>query len=534
MHSERFARILCVFEQLAHQPRLQVIQTGATGRKELTFPALYREVIAHSKRLATLKRAFGLRRLAICAASDLDWLILDLACLRSGIQTIAVPENLPLAQARELMESLPADVVVHSGGASDPPYVSQFAGLVFCFSDSHPHHTPFRQVPMDEQDLVEEIADGTYSFGFTSGTQREEKILSLPYFRPEERGAKTPSGPPHRMMLWTPFTHFIQRVLAFRALSLGRTLILSSPERVALDVIAERPTHMICAPFYYESLARTVTRQLAGKGRISRAAIALYGLLRVNRCSPDSPIRRAIDARVLGPLAAAYGGRPVEFKWNGGPIGRAALEILDSVGLQVYGTYGISEVGPIASDKRSSYRLGSVGRPLRALKLSEEGQILVKVDADIRDRSRLRVDDDGYIHTGDFGHFEGPNLFIDGRMDDTLVLKSGKKVRPQRIETQVCSIDGVHRACAFTSDSLRIRVLIVREGRHYDEPFFGRALQEVNRGLEAHERVQEFSLVDLADFQGASLTHTLKTRRRALIAWAAASLVHRTATYAAA
>lgn len=523
---DNLAQMLEVLEGLKDRHDLFVIESGR-ARREMSFAQLRDKVEEWGGRLATLRQATGLRRLAICARSDLNWLILDLACLRAGVQSIAVPDRLPQAQAAELLERLPAEVLVHSAEWADAPYVRLFRGAAHRMPmDSAA--SPFDATAASPSPERAGFPGGIYTFSFTSGTQRDEKVLSLPCFKPERELAATPSRVPERMMIWVPFTHFIQRVLAFRALTLGRNLVLSTPETVIADIGRERPTHMICAPFFYEALARNVARQLAKAGRVRKFGLLLYRKFGIHRHRPDTQLRRLLDPRLLGSVAAPYGGMPIEFKWNGGPISRGALETLDSVGLQVFGTYGISEIGPIASDNRATFRLESVGRPMRELRLSEEGEILVKADGRIRDAERLLITPDGFIHTGDLGRLEGHSLFIEGRADDTIVLKNGKKVRPQSLETAVCGIDGVHRACVWCRDGLRLSAVLVREGA-FSEEHYAAAISRLNERLEPHEHIHDFALVESLQVEVNALTHTLKVRRARLAALAEGQPFHRTA-----
>ena len=75
---------------------------------------------------------------------------------------------------------------------------------------------------------------------------------------------------------------------------------------------------------------------------------------------------------------------------------------------------------------------------------------------------------DGWFHTGDLGYFDSEGyLFLTGRKKDMIVLKNGKKVFPEEVETLVNRLEFVEECMVFgvpdkrDKSDVRIAVKIV-------------------------------------------------------------------------
>lgn len=116
--------------------------------------------------------------------------------------------------------------------------------------------------------------------------------------------------------------------------------------------------------------------------------------------------------------------------------------------------YGMTECSPIVCiDPPSGHKAYASGKACRFMQLSfgENDEILVKGDQVMlgyykdEKATRIKIDADGWMHTGDSGYLdEEGNLFVHGRIKtDMLVLSSGENVSPSAIESKLDAIDGV-------------------------------------------------------------------------------------------
>ena len=123
-------------------------------------------------------------------------------------------------------------------------------------------------------------------------------------------------------------------------------------------------------------------------------------------------------------------------------------------GIEAFGCYGLTECSPCVSVNRDSWHKdGSCGVALSCneIRTDESGEVLVRganVMAGYLGRPELtaaRVDRDGWLHTGDVGHIDKDGfLYVDGRLDDVIVLADGTMVAPEVLERAL----GAHPAIA--------------------------------------------------------------------------------------
>ena len=139
---------------------------------------------------------------------------------------------------------------------------------------------------------------------------------------------------------------------------------------------------------------------------------------------------------------------------GGAGLAASATQRLRVHGTEAFGCYGLTECSPCVSVNRDSWHKdGSCGVALRCneVRAGESGEVLVRganVMAGYLGRPELtaaRIDGDGWLHTGDVGHIDKDGfLFVDGRLNDVIVLADGTMVAPEVLERAL----GAHPAIA--------------------------------------------------------------------------------------
>jgi O-succinylbenzoic acid--CoA ligase len=118
--------------------------------------------------------------------------------------------------------------------------------------------------------------------------------------------------------------------------------------------------------------------------------------------------------------------KPPTLRWallGGGPIPSALLEQAERACVPVAPTYGMTE---------ACSQIATFGWPLPGVDVTtaEDGEVLVRGPI----VSSGTLSDDGWLHTGDLGHFdERSRLVIAGRKSDTIV-SGGENVAPAEVE----------------------------------------------------------------------------------------------------
>jgi long-chain acyl-CoA synthetase len=203
-------------------------------------------------------------------------------------------------------------------------------------------------------------------------------------------------------------------------------------------------------PQFFYLIHERIFKEVAKRG--AAAAWALKALIAVNRGL------RAIGFNAgrifFGKLHSTFGDRMRYLITGGSRFDPQIGYDFHALGIDVLQAYGLTETTGAAFVALPHHNvIGSVGPPLPGVegkiidpKPPEDGGPAVGEIA-IRGAIIMRgywnrpdataaVLKDGWLHTGDLGHFDsGGNLFITGREKDVIVLSNGKNVYPEEIES---------------------------------------------------------------------------------------------------
>lgn len=170
-----------------------------------------------------------------------------------------------------------------------------------------------------------------------------------------------------------------------------------------------------------------------------------------------------VKRKVFKQIINAVGGSLKTLIIGGAPIDKEALQAFNDFGFDVHQGYGLTETSPVIAGENSFYkRTGSVGFPLPGIEIktidADEngiGELIVKTPTIMNGyyENKEETDEvlkDGWFYTGDLGYVDKDGfVFITGRKKDMIVLKNGKKVFPEEIETLISKIPYVSESMIF-------------------------------------------------------------------------------------
>ncbi|NBH11292.1 AMP-binding protein [Amycolatopsis sp. SID8362] len=523
-------QFFAALERLADNDRNDVVYRDG-GRVRMTWAELARDIDRAVGRLAVLRTADGVFTVGLIGPTSYEWMVLDLACVKAGFRSVAVPEFLTGPEIAGLLKEAGADVVladralagrlaetglrawyVRSGGTT--PAADDFDGI--------------EGVPWTC--TADQVLDH-YSIGYSSGTSGVVKRIDLT-FPPEERSRNLLglavqyyryrtsfwSRKDNKLFIFMPFSHLQQRAFVRLALMRRISIVLSDPGRCIQDLIVEKPNIMVSVPMIYEALATRIEQKLAQLNTRRQAVFRLYLRLGINRLRNGHPVKRLFGRYLFAKVRKVYGGRADYFVTGSAPIDQRTLTTFHRVGVKIYEGYGQSELPRIISmSSEKDFRIGSVGKPRVPVKIGADGEILVKIDrAELATPSAVTFDPDGYIHTGDLGHLDRDGfLFIDGRKDDVIVLDNGKKVFPAAVETVFRELKAEDSICVTSFDGKRIAAVAHWPAERGGREALRRYLAEGNPKLPEHEKVTLFAYTEEPfTEENGLLTGTRKLRRR--------------------
>jgi long-chain acyl-CoA synthetase len=177
---------------------------------------------------------------------------------------------------------------------------------------------------------------------------------------------------------------------------------------------------------------------------------------------------------------------------------------------------------------------GFVGPALSGVetRLTESGELLVKSPMNLigyykePDATRSAFDQDGFFHTGDLVNVDPDGqVRIIGRLKEQFKTSKGKYVAPAPIESRLAEHAAVE-ACCLMGASLPSPFALVllnsearsrcqdQEAREALEKSLEAQLDEINRDLDAHERVAFLAIVEGPwTIENDLMTPTFKIRR---------------------
>ena len=169
--------------------------------------------------------------------------------------------------------------------------------------------------------------------------------------------------------------------------------------------------------------------------------------------------------------------------------------------------YGLTETAPVLTAERPDKRkAGSVGVPLDNVEIRIDnpdengiGEVIAKGDNIMHgyydnEEATAAVLRDGWFHTGDLGYIDKSGyLFLSGRKKNVIVLKNGKNVFPEELETEISTLpyqmENIVVGLPKNGDD---RDLVVALKIVYDpEQFAGMSKEEIEKRI--HEDVEKIN-----------------------------------------
>ncbi len=164
------------------------------------------------------------------------------------------------------------------------------------------------------------------------------------------------------------------------------------------------------------------------------------------------------------------GGHIKYFVSGGAALEREIALGLQTLGLELLEGYGMTEAAPMIAFTRPGDLVPKcVGMPLPAMECKIlNGEVCAKGPNVMQGyynrphETAAVIDKDGFLHTGDLGHFdEKGRLYLTGRSKEIIVLSNGKNVQPNEIEYKLEKYTERVKEAAVVQDGDLLRAIIV-------------------------------------------------------------------------
>jgi len=334
----------------------------------------------------------------------------------------------------------------------------------------------------------------------------------------------------------------------------GQIYYAEGLEKLAANIEEAQPTFMVVVPRLFEVLRTRIAKQIEKQGGV--AVTLLNQALRLARKEArneplniaDKLLDAALERTIRKSIRAKFGGRLKGLVAGGAPLNPEVGIFFAAIGIAILQGYGQTEAGPVISCNRPRARLKmhTVGPPLDGVevRIAADGEICVRGELVMdgywmNDAESHRVLQDGWLLTGDIGHFDKDgHLVITDRKKDILINDKGDNVAPQRVEGMLTLQDEIAQAMVYGDKRPYLVGVVVPEAewalgwardngmpadlkKLVKEPEFHRAVMaavdRVNGKLSVIEKVRRVVLADEAfTTDNQQMTPSLKIRRHVL------------------
>jgi long-chain acyl-CoA synthetase len=544
----------------------------------------HQEVQARVERLALAMAARGLKagdRVALMSENRPEWAIADYACAILGAPDVTIYATLnPLQAAFILGNSQSRWVLCSTRDQLDKvlAHWDQLPALetAVLMDGNLPEGTGRNLVTWEilqqEGQAMEARRPEVRTWGaqrkasdlltiiYTSGTTGDPKgaMLSHGNLVTNVLGAEATvdMGTDERALSFLPLTHIFERMAGhFLMFHVGAAIYYAeSVNTVAADLLEVKPSVMASVPRIYEKIFAKIYDTVAGGSPIKRL-IFHWAMMAGRQAVPyllkgeEPPSWKGMWYRtarhiVFEKIRQRTGGR-IKFAISGGaPLGPKIMEFFWIIGLPILEGYGLTETSPVITVNRMGEVVpGCVGRPLYTewngrpfVKIAEDGEILCQGPNVMSGywaneaATREAIDETGYFHTGDIGHFDDQGrLYITDRKKELIVTSGGKKIAPQPLENilkedkyisqavvigdnrnfisalVVPNFDSLVRWAGYKKITFKTHEELIQNPLVYAK--VGSRIERLNEKLSNYERIKKMTLLaDEMTLEGGQLT----------------------------
>jgi long-chain acyl-CoA synthetase len=261
------------------------------------------------------------------------------------------------------------------------------------------------------------------------------------------------------LIFFLPLAHCFAQMQTCMWLMRGNTCIFArSIEKVVDDMGENHPTAFAGVPRLFEKVFNKVGGDGSAapglKGFLFRKTIFALERYAAAKAAGRSFFsawlwigRRLVLPKVREKLLARMRGRMRWMASGGAPLSAPVMALFEECGFPIDEGYGLTEcLACVAVNAGEVRPFGSVGTAIEGseIRIAEDGEILIRgpgVSAGygrLPEETRAVLDDDGWLHSGDIGHFGADGkLRITDRKKDIIVTAGGKNVAPQNAENAI-------------------------------------------------------------------------------------------------
>ena len=486
----------------------------SNGKKAEYQNITYKELLDEINSLGTKLYELGIKnkRIAIVGRNRYEWALSHLTNLLGTNVSIPLDKDLQIDELESSLIRSKADVIIF-----DEKYIEKIEEIknrnqtnitkYICMSkiEGYENIPNLKEQGKEllEQGNKEFITTKIDSYGmnillFTSGTTSKSKAVMLSqnnitsnvYAMQKVEGIYDTDT----NLAFLPFHHIFGSTAMIMMLACGvKTAFPDGLRYVAQNLKEYEVSVFVGVPLLVEAIYNKVLKEIdkQGKTKLIKVATKITNIL--NAIHID--IRRKVFKQIIEQL----GGKMRFIISGGAPLDPKVQKGFNELGIRLIQGYGLTESSPvICAENDFKTRNGSIGVPMENVTVeivnkdqNGIGELRAKgpnimIGYYENEEETNKVLKDGWFYTGDLGYIDKDGfIFITGREKNMIVLKNGKKIFPEEIETLVNRIDLVSESMVFgmpdenDKNDLKLSVKIVYDKEVVKEKYGNISQEEI-------------------------------------------------------
>ncbi len=541
-------------EKFGERPAFYLGGKGLEDSKIVTYKEFYREINS----LGTALVEMGLRgkRIAVIGENRYEWELayLSVAC-GTGV-VVPLDKALPENEIESLIIRSEVEAIFYSNKYDETMAKIQKQGntKLKYFISMDLEKNDFNKYSLKEitKKGRELLDNGNEEFLntkinndemtimlFTSGTTNQSKavMLSQKNICTNVRDIRNvfELDETDRFLSFLPLHHTFECTVGFLyPLSIGGSIIFSKGVRHIADELKNfKITAMICVPVVFEKMYDKLMKTIEEKGKMPTVKKGI----KISNCL----LKVGIDIRkkLFKEIHENLGGCLRIMVAGGAALSPEKEKGFWDLGFNLLQGYGLTETSPvIAAELTKQKRLGSIGKKFPSVEVKIDnkdqegvGELLAKGDSVMlgyynnEEANKEVFTEDGWFRTGDLARIDKNGyIYISGRKKFVIVLKNGKNVYPEEIESLIEKSELVKECMVFGMPARDGDVTLSVEvcyDKDYVKKQFGEIneeeikekiwawVKEVNQTMPKYKYVKKLILTD----EELVKTTTLKVKR---------------------
>lgn len=452
------------------------------------------------------------KRVAVIGKNRYEWVVSHLSNLLGGIVSVPLDKDLQYDELESSLIRSKANCIIFDEKLKDEIAEIKKKGNTnlteyICMSELSGYRS-FKELMKKGEELIEEgntdfinskIDENIMNILlFTSGTTSKSKAVMLSQKNIASNIYALQAVEDIRdtdvNIAFLPLHHIFGSTCLIMMLACGvKTTFPDGLRYIKQNLNEYKVSVFVGVPVLVEAIYKAIMKEIEkqGKTKLIKTVMKISNLL----LKFHIDIRRKLFKQVLD----ALGGELRLVISGGAPADPEISKGFNNLGVITLQGYGLSETSPvICAENYNVMKNGSVGVPMindtiEIVNKDEKGIGEIRVKGPNVMLGYYEMPDitnevlkDGWFYTGDLGYFdlEG-RLFITGRNKNLIVLKNGKKVFPEELETLVNRLELVEESMVFglpdkqDKTDVKLSVKVVYSKEVAKEKYNGKSEEEL-------------------------------------------------------